>query len=169
MSEGRKIPFGKPARMGNYRIWRSKYPIGKGKGKNQSFIEQINVSNLDGTWQVKVPATFEMFSMLWNLYADPSKQDILSSFINNMAFTTITGNGYFQRAVELCAIVYANPSLLDKKDKQHKELVKNVDALIKAFLDWRKAYDERVKENAPTEEQERHDEIAEQVIGEIDK
>lgn len=167
MSEMRKIPFGKPARVGNYRIWRSKFPIGKSKDK--AYIEQINVSNLDGSWQVKIPATFEMFSMLWNLYADPSKQDILSSFVNNMAFTTITGNGYFQRAVELVAIVYANPSLLDKKDKSHKELVKNFDALVKAFLDWRKAYDERVKENAPTEEQERQDEVAKQVIEEIDK
>ena len=167
MSEGRKIPFGKPARVGNYKLWRSRCTIGKGKDKD--FVEQICVGNLDGSWQVKIPATFEMFTILWELYADPAKQSILVSYLNNMAFATITGNGYFQRAVELVAIIYANPSLLDKKDDKHKELVKNADALIKAFLDWRKVYDERVKAGEPTEEEDRQDDVAEQMIEEIDK
>lgn len=167
MSERRKIPFGKPAQFGNYRIWRSKYPIGKGKDKD--FVEQICVSNLEGSWQVKVPATFEMFAILTELYADEGKKDILGEYLSNMAFVTITGNGYFQRAVELCAIAYANPSLLTKGDKQHKDFIKNADALVKAFLDWRKVYEERVKMGAPTEEQERQDEVAEQVIAEIEE
>lgn len=167
MSEGRKIPFGKPARVGNYKLWRSRCTIGKGKDKD--YIEQICVGNLDGSWQVKIPATFEMFTILWELYADPAKQSILASYLNNMAFATITGNGYFQRAVELVAIIYANPSLLDKKDDKHKELVKNADALIKAFLDWRKVYDERVKAGEPSEEEDRQDDVAEQMIEEIDK
>ena len=167
MSEGRKIPFGKPARVGNYKLWRSRCTVGKGKDKDS--IEQICVGNLDGSWQVKIPATFEMFTILWELYADPAKKSILASYLNNMAFATITGNGYFQRAVELVAIIYANPSLLDKKDDKHKELVKNADALIKAFLDWRNVYDERVKAGEPSEEEDRQDDVAEQMIEEIDK
>jgi len=167
MSEPRKIPYGKPARVGNYRIWRSKYPVGKGKDKD--FIDQINIGNLDGTWQVKIPATMEMYSILTELYADENKQEILAEYVNNMAFVTITGNGYFQRAVELVAIAYANPSLLTKKDKQHKPFVKNAEALIKAFLEWRKVYDERVKLDEPTEQYDRQDEIAGEMIDELEK
>ena len=167
MSEARKIPYGKPARVGNCRIWRSKYPVGKGKDKD--FIDQINIGNLDGTWQVRIPATFEMYAILTELYADEGKQEILAEYVNNMAFVTITGNGYFQRAVELVAIAYANPSLLTKKDKQHKAFVKNAEALIKAFLDWRKVYDERVKLDEPTEQDDRQDEIAGQMLDELEK
>ena len=167
MSEPRKIPYGKPARVGNYRIWRSKYPVGKGKDKD--FIDQINVGNLDGTWQVKIPATFEMYAILTELYSDEGNQEILADYVNNMAFVTITGNGYFQRAVELVAIAYANPSLLTRKDKHHKPFVKNAEALIKAFLEWRKVYDERVKLDEPTEQDDRQDEIASQMIDELEK
>lgn len=167
MSEPRKIPYGKPAQFGNYRIWRGKHPVGKGKDKD--FIDQINVSNLDGTWQVKIPATFEMYAILTELYADEGKRENLAEYINNMAFVTITGNGYFQRAVELVAIAYANPSLLTKKDKQHKAFVKNADALIKAFLEWRKVYDERVKLDEPTEQDDRNEETLEQMLEELDK
>lgn len=167
MSEPRKIPYGKPARVGNYRIWRSKYPVGKGKDKD--FIDQINVGNLDGTWQVKVPATFEMYAILTEMYADEGKQEILAEYVNNMAFVTITGNGYFQRAVELVAIAYANPTLLTRKDKQHKAFVKNAEALIKAFLEWRKVYDERVKLDEPTEQDDRQGEIAGEMIDELEK
>jgi len=167
MSEPRKIPYGKPANVGNYRIWRSKFPVGKGKDKD--FIDQINIGNLDGTWQVRIPATFEMYAILTELYADEGKQGSLAEYVNNMAFVTITGNGYFQRAVELVAIAYANPSLLTKKDKQHKAFVKNAEALIKAFLEWRKVYDERVKLDEPTEQDDRHDEIAGQMIDELEK
>ena len=167
MSEERKIPYGKPAMVGNYRIWRGKYPVGKGRDKD--FIDQINIGNLDGTWQVRIPATFEMYSILTWLYADEGMQEILAEYINNMAFVTITGNGYFQRAVELVAIAYANPSLLTKKDKQHKAFVKNAEALIKAFLDWRKVYDERVKLDEPTEQDDRQDEIAGQMLDELEK
>lgn len=167
MSEERKIPYGKPARVGNYRIWRSKYPVGKGKDKD--FIDQINVGNLDGTWQVKIPATMEMYAILTELYADEDKRENLAEYINNMAFVTITGNGYFQRAVELVAIAYANPSLLTKKDKQHKAFVKNAEALIKAFLEWRKVYDERVKLDEPTEQDDRNEETLEQMLEELDK
>ena len=167
MSEPRKIPYGKPARLGNYRIWRSKCPVGKGKEKD--FIDQVNIGNLDGTWQVRIPATFEMYAILTELYADEGKQEILAEYVNNMAFVTITGNGYFQRAVELVAIAYANPSLLTKKDKQHKAFVKNAEALIKAFLEWRKVYDERVKLDEPTEQDDRQDEIAGQMLDELEK
>mgnify|MGYP007056194636 FL=1 len=167
MSEPRKIPYGKPAQLGNYKIWRGKYPVGKGRGKD--YIDQINVSNLDGTWQVKVPATMEMCAILSELYADEGKRDILAAYLSNMAFVTITGNGYFQRAVELCAIAYANPSLLTKKDKQHKQFIKNVEALTKAFLEWRKVYDERVKQDEPTERDDNQEETARQMLDEIDK
>lgn len=167
MSEARKIPYGKPARVGNYRIWRSKYPVGKGKEKD--FIDQINVGNLDGTWQVKIPATFEMYAILTELYADEGKQESLAEYINNIAFVTITGNGYFQRAVELVAIAYANPSLLTKKDKQHKAFVKNAEALIKAFLEWRKVYEERVRLDEPTEHDDKQEEVLEQMLDELEK
>ena len=46
MDNGRKIPFVKPARVGNYKVWRTKTTLGKGKDKYD--VEQICVSDLEG-------------------------------------------------------------------------------------------------------------------------
>jgi len=159
-----KIPFIKPARVGNYKIWRTKVTAGKGKDKLD--IEQICVSDLEGLWQTKIPQTSECFAMLTGLYADEKSRGALSAIFTNMLAMSSIYNGYFHRAVQMCLSVYFNPDLLRKK-KERKDLIKEVKRLADDFLEWREAYDVQVKENEPTEEQMRSDEVLEEMLDEI--
>lgn len=162
----RKIPFIKPARVGNYKIWRTKTTLGKGKDKYD--VEQICVSDLEGVWQVRIPETNGMFAAISGLYADESLAPSLSTIFANMLMVSTIPNGYFHRAVQMCSAVYFNPDLLRKR-KERKDLVKEAKRLIEDFLQWRDVYDAQVKENAPTEEQERSDEVLEEMLDEIDE
>lgn len=165
-NEARKIPFVKPARVGNYKIWRTKVTAGKGKGKYD--VEQICVSDLEGFWQVRIPETNVMFSAISGLYADEGLTESLSTIFANMLMVSSVPNGYFHRAVQMCSAVYFNPDLLRKK-KERKGLVKETGKLVECFLEWRDAYDAQVKGNAPTEEQERSDEVLEEMLEEVGK
>lgn len=162
----RKIPFVKPARVGNYKIWRTK--VAAGTGKDKMLIEQICVSDLEGLWQTKVPATSEAFAMLSELYADESNDGALSSILTNMLAMSSIYNGYFHRAVQMCLSVYFNPDLLRKR-KERKSLIKEVKRLSDEFLEWRQMYDADIKLNEPTEEQERSDEVLEEMLEELDE
>ena len=172
-TDDNKIPTGKPARIGNFKVWRTKKIFGKGKGK--SSIEQINISTLDESWQVKIPATFDMFGILSTLFADYSRDNSdlregqLATFFGNMFYVSSISNGYFQRAVNICATLYANPTLLTEEDENHKSLMKDVNGLITGFLEWRKEYDKWVAENEPTEADMKSDEVAEDMIEELNK
>lgn len=162
----RKIPFVKPVRVGNYKLWRTKVTTGKGKDKTD--IEQVCISDLEGLWQVKIPATFSMFAAISEMYADEKMTPALSTIVANMLGVTTVTNGYFHRAVQMISTVYFNPDLLRDK-KQRKPFVKETEALVKDFLDWRKAYDERERENAPTEEDEHNEEVLEEILEETEK
>lgn len=166
MSERRVIPFVRPARVGNYKIWRSK--VIAGKGKDKLAIEQVCISDLEGLWQVKIPATSDMFAAISEMYADEKMVSALSTIVTNMLGVTSVTNGYFHRAVQMCSAVYFNPDLLRKK-KERKDIAKEAKRLIEDFLEWRDVYDAQVKENAPTEEQERSDEVLEEMLDEIDE
>ena len=179
--EKRVIPFTKPVRIGNFKLWRSRFRMsitpteadrervfkesgGKKKAVSRSFdIEQLNVSELDGGWQIKIPATYEMFGMISQMYADGDDARI-ASILGNMMYVSAVGNGFFQRAVNICSMLYANPDTLKEDNPQHKDLVDDVHNLIGRFLDWRKLYDERMKENEPTEDDDRHEEMAEKAM-----
>lgn len=166
MSERRVIPFVRPARVGNYKIWRSK--VIAGKGKDKLAIEQVCISDLEGLWQVKVPVTSECFAMLTELYADESKWGALVGIITNMYAMSSIYNGYFHRSVQMCMSIYFNPDLLRKK-KERKDLIKEAKRLADDFLVWREAYDAEVKSHEPTEEQVHSEEVLEEMLEEIDK
>ena len=138
MDNERKIPFIKPARVGNYKIWRTRVTAKKGKDKFD--IEQICVSDLEGAWVTKVPQTSECFAMLTGLYADERNEGALSSIFTNMLAMSSIYNGYFHRAVQMCLSIYFNPDLLRKK-KERKDLIKEAKRLAEDFLLWREAYD----------------------------
>ena len=165
-NEARKIPFIKPARVGNYKIWRTKVTIGKGKGKYD--VEQICVSDLEGFWQVRIPETNVMFSAISGLYADEWLTDSLSTIFANLLMVSSIPNGYFHRAVQMCSALYFNPDLIREK-KQRKDLVKDAKRLVEDFLLWREMYEAEIKANAPTEEQERSDEVLEEMLEEVEK
>lgn len=169
-----EIPLGKPARVGNFKLWRSKLSFGKGKEKVD--IEQINISNLDCTWQVKIPATFEMFSMIKYLFAERKDDTItdksmstLHTFFSNMLYASVVDNGFFQQALNLCAMVYANPSLLKEDDKNHEGLMNEVKSLVSQFLAWRAEYEKRMEANAPSEEEMKQAEVAGEMRDELER
>lgn len=166
MSERRVIPFVRPARVGNYKIWRSK--VISGKGKDKLAIEQVCVSDLEGVWQVKIPATFSMFTAISDMYADEKMVSALSTIVTNMLGVTSVTNGYFHRAVQMIIAVYSDPDLLRDK-KRRKGFMKEAKKLAEDFLEWRKAYEENERKNAPTEEDERNEEVLEEMLEEIDK
>lgn len=171
--EENSIPFVKPEYIGNFKVWRTKKAFGKWKDKLE--IEQINIATLDESWQVKIPATFEMFGMISSLFADYRRDNSdlregqLATFFGNMFYVSCIGNGYFQRAVNICATLYANPTLLTDKDENHKSLMKEVNSLISDFLHWREEYDKHIKENEPTEEDLKNDQTAEDMIEMLNK
>lgn len=192
MRNNSSIPFVKPSRVGNFKLWRSRFQMSvepsfeerkdasetRGRVRRKKMdIECINVSNLDGTWKVQIPATFEMFSVLDMLYADyygepgESKdraESILACLLGNMMYASTIGNGYYHRALEIVATCYAHPDILREDSESNADLKKNVDALTDAFLQWRKAYDERVAQQEPTEEDLKHDDIADQAGKEVE-
>ena len=59
------IPFGKAARVGNFKVWRGNYAAAGGKDG----IECVHVSNLDGSWMVRIPSTERMFSYICSQFA----------------------------------------------------------------------------------------------------
>ena len=160
----RKIPFVKPARVGNYKIWRTKATVGKGKDKYD--VEQICISDLEGVWQVRIPETNVMFSAVSGLYADEELAGSLSTIFANMLMVSSIPNGFFHRAVQMCSALYFNPDLLRKK-KERKDLVKEAKKLVEDFLEWQEVYESQVKGNEPTDEQMHSDEVLEEMLDEV--
>ena len=167
MEEQRKIPFGKAVRVGNFKVWRGRKVLGVGKGKQE--IEQINISSLDGDWQIKIPATYEMFAAIRGLYAQGNQEARLSTIFGNMMYESIVANGYFHHAINIVSTIYANPNLLDENDEQHEMLMNNVKSLIKGFVEWRKEYDKRMSANEPTEDEMKNEQVAEEILDELKK
>lgn len=170
-TEQSAIPFGRPARMGNFRVWRSTVVVGKGKAKTG--IECINVSNLDGTWLVRIPQTFEMFGMLTIAYQWANSENaeerrrgdgFIRTALSNMAYVSMVCNGFFHHGVEMIAAAYANPSLLQDTE-EGKNFIEDAKGTVERFLAWREEYDKHVKDNEPTEHDLHQEEIAEEAMG----
>lgn len=80
-----QIPFVKPVRIGNFRLWRSRYTIKDGREKAD--IECLHVSSLDGAWMVRIPSTMSLFAVICDSYAttDTEMRDgFLSMVFTNM-------------------------------------------------------------------------------------
>lgn len=168
------IPFGRPARIGNFRLWKSAVTIGKGKAKNG--IECINVSNLDGTWLVRIPQTFEMFGMLTVAYQWANSENteerrrgdaFIRTALSNMAYVSMVCNGFFHHGVEMIAAAYANPSLLQDTE-EGKNFIGDARGTVERFLAWREEYDKHVADNEPTDKDIRQEEFAEEAMDILD-
>lgn len=162
------IPFVKPARVGNFKLWRSRYTTMPKSGGVD--VECVNVSNAEGTWCVRVPSTFEMFAVLNALYDDYSGEDkqsserastALSAILSNMAYSTTIGNGFYHRALGMVATCYACPDILDEKSDKYKELKENVAVLVSDFLEWVRQLME-FKEGMASNDDDRREEVADQ-------
>lgn len=189
-----KIPFGKAARIGNFKIWRSrveqqftpqlseeqKEMIKEGKArpkKQKADIEAINVSNLDGTWMIRIPQTYEMFGMItccyqWSQSRNPEDRErgvsFLSTALSNMIFCSTICNGFYHQALKMIATAYAHPSLLSDK-KQRKDFDKEAKDLIKRFLDWRVEYERHLNEQELSDKELERDAKADAMREELAK
>lgn len=184
------IPFGKPARIGNFKIWKSKFELvsvpteeqrkkvveeskGKKKAARQKVtIDCINISILDGSWTVRIPQTFEQFAMLslaysWSLSEDKDEQvkgtDYLRTTISNMYYVSCICNGFYHHGVEMVTSAYADPDLL-KENERGVAFMKDAKLTIERFLEWRKGYDKLVEAGEPSDIELHQDEIAEQAM-----
>lgn len=164
------IPFGRPARMGNFRLWKTLTVVGKGKAKTN--VECINVSDLDGTWLVRIPQTYEMFGMLTVAYKWSQSEDMeerrrgngfIRTAISNMFYVSSVCNGFFHHGIEMVAAAYANPTLL-QDTKEGQSFKADAKDSIERFLVWRKEYEKHVKENEPTEQDLHQEDIAEEAM-----
>lgn len=193
-TEQSAIPFGKPARIGNFKIWKSKFELvsdpteeqrkkvaeesgGKKKAIRQKVtIDCINVSILDGSWMVRIPQTFEQFAMLslaysWSLSDDKDEQvkgtDYLRTAISNMYYVSCICNGFFHHGVEMVTSAYADPDLL-KENERGVAFLKDAKQTIERFLEWRKGYDELVEAGEPSDRELHQEEIAEKAMEILD-
>lgn len=147
----REIPFVKPARIGNLKIWRTKV-----SGGNKKQIQAIVISNLDSTWKVQIPETYMMFRAITDLYSteNPKDTEILSSFLSNFNLCTSISNGHFQNFLILEVYAYMHPEVLNEgyepeetKYLSHDEFMHRVKASVEAY----KKYVEEMKEEKEKE------------------
>ena len=185
-----EIPFGKPARIRNFKIWRSNFQLsvepteeqrkkvsaesnGKKRLKRQNFsIECINLSLLDGSFSVRIPQTFEMFGMMtaayqW-LHSDDEGErkrgeDFLIVAANNIFYVSSICNGFYHHGVNRLTAAYADPSLL-RDTEDGKKFMEDLKVTVERFLVWREEYEKHVKENEPTEQDLHQEDLAEQAM-----
>ena len=160
-----EIPFIKPARVGNFKVWRNRKTIGTGRDKAE--IEQINVSTLDEGWQIRIPATYDMFGLISELFGSEEHKGRLVNIFSNMLYASCIANGYFQQAVNMCASCYASPNVLNEEDSEHEGFVHDVKALVAGFLEWRREYEKKIAALAPDEDEDRADEVADEMMEEV--
>lgn len=118
------IPFGKAVRVGNYKLWRSRYSVGS--GKENADIECIHVSNLDGAWMVRIPSTCTMYSLIVNGYAtteEKLREDFLGMVFTNQMNVTTSGSEAIHDAFFLLTEMMTFPYLLlpEKEMKERME------------------------------------------------
>lgn len=87
------IPYAKPVRVGNYRLWRGKVsvslPSEEGDVASQRYsVEVLNVSNLDGSWKVQVPQTSMMYGTIVQAY-NTTDLELRDNFLG-MLFTNMS-------------------------------------------------------------------------------
>lgn len=136
----REIPFGKPALIRDFKMWRTKVKIDK-----NNTIEAIVITNADGTWKVQIPQTYLMFRALTDLYATEDMTDfnILFSFITNFNFCTQISHGCFQDFLILAIYGYMHPEVLEKGyEPEDKKFLSYAEFLhrIKTCVDSYKKY-----------------------------
>lgn len=186
-----KIPFGKPARIGNFKIWRSKMELtftpditekemdGKGRTvvrKQKETIECINISNLDGTWMTRIAETFEMFVMLTECYdwymsddeeAKQRGEDYLTTVLSNLLWVSNITNGYYHEGVFMVGMAYAHPELLTDK-KKFKDFKKEAEGVMDRYVNWRKDFDKFSNKDLSKEEL-KQDEMVQEIMDTLEK
>lgn len=182
------IPFVKPVRVDNFKIWRVKVShtmtpddvkdeekrelLKEGKikfRKRNVEMEAVCISDLDGGWMVRIPQTLMMYSTLCELYhammtdGDEEHRTVvrgqIRTILANLFYVSCVNNGYYHQGIDMLTAAYANPLLL-ADCKEGREFRKNAAALTDGFRDWWNAYRERARKEEPTQEAEERESTA---------
>lgn len=193
------IPFVKPARVGNFKLWRGKINLGSRKEKIE--IECVNVSNLEGSWMVRIPSTSEMFGFICSQYAtvDTEMRDkILGMVFTNMHNVNLIPSPALQDGFWFLTEMMTFPYLLLSEKEMEKRMYngmkelgidkKKTDSHVKEMVSYRRQlyeliekkklqlieeYERQQAERRAKEEESMkaldQDEIAEQAIDVLNK
>ncbi len=143
MAEEKKIPYQKAVRVGNYKLWRSKTAItinpteeerskvrveshGRKKLVSKRFdIDVINVSNLDGSWKVQLPATMMIYTIICDAFNQPEevRDNFLRLLFGNYLTLTTSSSLFLHDAMCFISELLAFPyMLLSEKDMSARML-----------------------------------------------
>ena len=193
------IPFGKATRVGNFKLWRGNYTLGRGKDKTD--IECVYVSSIDGSYMVRIPATSGMFSFICNQYAttDPDMRDnILGMVFTNFYNIVTTPSPVLHDSLFFLTEMLLFPYLILSEDEMRKRMAESLRISgmddekaiehINKMVEYRKQlweliekkkntlisdYELQLAERRGKEEEAdkelEHDELAEQAINELNK
>ena len=120
------IPFVKAVRVGNFKLWRSKYP--SKPSKDTSSVECMNVSNLEGSWHIRIPATHSMFSVIANGYAtvdNEMRENFLGMVLTNIYNVSTIGSTALHDAFFFLTEMMTVPYLLLPEKEMKKRLDKS--------------------------------------------
>ena len=142
MEEERKIPYVGCVRIGNFKLWKSRQ-----RKKEKIDIDVLNISDLDGTWSVKIPQTYLAYPMIEQCYKE-GNDEFLHTYIANVNFVSAIANGFYQRGVAMVGHAYLKPELLQEDYKpetgpSHADMMDEAKKICEGFLEW---YDEVMKE-----------------------
>ena len=101
--EERKIPYIGVARVGDFKLWKARVRERKS--------DVLHISDMDGTWGVKIPQTYLSFTMIEEAYKD-GNDEFLKTCLANMNFVTAITNGFYQQGVAMVGHAYLKPELL---------------------------------------------------------
>lgn len=117
-----EIPYNKAVRVSNYKLWRSKYVLANGKEKTS--IDCLNISNLDGSWMTRIPATSGMYGYICRQYAvfdENIREQMLSVVLGNMINVCLIPSAALHDAFSFLVEMMAFPyNLLSEKEMEKR-------------------------------------------------
>lgn len=137
------IPFVKAVQVGNYKLWRSKVKIaidpsdedrkkvreesgGKRRAATRTIdMEQIHVSNLDGSWSVTIPQTSMMYANICEGYAianEKERDSYLTMIFGNFINVTLNTNQALHDGLYFLTEMLTYPYLLLPEKEMEKRM-----------------------------------------------
>lgn len=136
----------KDLNVGNYKV--SLYEL--------QDVPVIDVSNIEGTWMVRIPVHFQMYGVLNRLLLESQDEDSavrerandwLGMFFLNWQNVTGIPNGYYHQALVLLSGAYADPSLLKSSFfGRGKAFYSDVKKLRQSFIKWHNESEKLLRE-----------------------
>lgn len=144
-----EIPYNRAVRVGNFKLWRSKYVVASGKEKTS--IDCLHISNLDGSWMTRIPATSGMYGFFLSQYAtfeEELRDNVLGMIMTNQLNVCLTPSPALHDALFFLTEMMSFPyNLLPEKEmvKRMKDNMKKLgvdkkqaDEHISKMVEYRK-------------------------------